>query len=83
MKRPLKHVFDYILLCLMLSVFIALLIFYHGSPNLQKLLVVLSGSLYILWGYFHHLKEKTLDKSIIIEYFLYGVLGSVLIIGLL
>ncbi len=83
MKKPLRHVLQYIVLCLILSSILALLIFFNGNPAIQKVLIIFAGGWYIIWGYVHHYKEKTLDLSIIIEYALYGILGSVLVIGLL
>lgn len=83
MKTPLRHVLHYILLCLVLSAIIVLLIYANGNPKIQKLLVIVAGGSYILWGYLHHYTEKTLDLSVIVEYALYGILGSFLILGLI
>ena len=83
MKKPLRHVLHYIALCIVLSLILALLVYFNGKPVMQKILVIIAGSWYVIWGYTHHYKEKTLDMSIIIEYTLYGVLGSLLITGLL
>ena len=83
MKKPLRHIFDYAILSLLLSVSLFLLIYFNGNPKIQRVLVIFAGSCYVAWGYLHHKKEKTLDLSIIIEYLLYSVLGSMLVIGLL
>ena len=83
MKKPLRHVLHYIALCIVLSLILALLVYFNGNPVIQKILVVIAGGWYVIWGYIHHYKEKTLDLSIVIEYTLYGVLGSLLITGLL
>lgn len=83
MKKPLSHVLDYVLLCSVLALIAAFLIYFNGNPETQKLLVLLAGSWYVLWGYLHHHKEETLEHGIIFEYLIYGVLGSVLLIGLL
>lgn len=82
MKISVRHLFHYIVLCTILSVIIFFLIFYNGNPVAQKYLIILAGSWYIFWGYIHHYKEKSLDLSIILEYLLFGLLGSLLLIGL-
>lgn len=83
MKKPLRHLLDYVLLISFLSLLLLLLIYFNGNPKIQKVLVVLVGSFYLGWGYFHHKKEKTLDLSIVFEYLLYAVLGCLLLFGLL
>lgn len=83
MKKPLRHILDYILLISVLSIVLFLLIYFNGNPKIQKVLVLLSGCSYVAWGYLHHKKEKTLDLSIILEYLLYAVLGTLLLRGLL
>lgn len=83
MKKPLRHLLDYVLLISILSVILFLLIYFNGNPKIQKVLVILVGSFYLSWGYFHHKKEKTLDLTIVLEYLLYATLGSLLLFGLL
>lgn len=83
MKKPLRHVFDYILLCLFFSVSLILLIYFNGNPNYQIFVVILSSIIYSLWGYFHHKKEGSLNSKIIIEYMVYGLLGGILVVGLI
>jgi positive regulator of sigma E activity len=83
MKLPVRHVFQYIALCIVLCLILALLVFFNGIPNIQKILLMLAGSFYVIWGYIHHYREKSLDLSIIIEYLLYGALGTILVIGLI
>jgi hypothetical protein len=83
MKAPLRHVFQYIVLCIILSALLALLINFNGSPQIQKIIIILGSSSYVTWGYIHHAKENTLDLSIVLEYVLYAALGSLLVIGLI
>ncbi len=83
MKKSVRHVLQYIALCIVLSLVLAFLVFFNGNPVVQKSLVIFAGGWYVVWGYIHHYKEKTLDLSVILEYALYGILGSLLILGLL
>lgn len=83
MKKPLRHIKDYLTLCVFLSGFLILLIFYSGNPGFQVPIVILALFSYVLWGYKHHQKEGTYDRKVIFEYGLFGLLGSTIIIGLL
>lgn len=83
MKKPLRHLKDYISLCAVLSGFLILLIYFNGNPSFQVPIVILTLLSYILWGYKHHQKEGTYDKKVIFEYSLFGLLGSTIVIGLL
>ena len=55
MKKPLRHIFDYLVLCFIFSISLVLYLFQWQSqvPNARYL-----GDLifYILWGYLHHRK---------------------------
>lgn len=83
MNKSIRKILDYIVLCFVLAILIFLLMFYNGSHLIQKTIVIIASAWYVLWGYYHHTKEKTADLSVVIEYLLYGVLGGLLIIGLI
>lgn len=83
MKRPLRHIKDYLMLCVGLSVSVIFLIYFNGNPNFQVPVVILSLFYYVLWGYMHHQKEGHFDKKVILEYGLFGLMGSTIVIGLL
>lgn len=82
MKKPLRHILDYLILCIIVSVGIILILIYSGNPVLQRLVVVTLSALYVIWGVLHHLKEKTFHLQILVEYSLIALLGSLLVLGL-
>ena len=83
MSRPVKKILHYLILCLVLASALFLLLIFNGSPNSQKLIVVLSCAWYVVWGHYHHSRENTLDTSVIFEYLTYSLLGGALVFGLL
>lgn len=83
MKKPLRSIVDYLILALIVSVAILLVLFFNGSKFYQQMIVIGMSILYIVWGIFHHHKEKTLQAQIVLEYVLYALLGSLIVIGLL
>ncbi len=83
MNKSLRKILEYIILCFVLTALLFLLMFYNGSHTVQKTIIVIGSAWYVVWGYYHHVKEKTADLSVIVEYLLYGVLGGSLVISLL
>ncbi|OGD83326.1 hypothetical protein A2572_04645 [Candidatus Collierbacteria bacterium RIFOXYD1_FULL_40_9] len=83
MNKSIRKILEYIILCFVLAALLFLLLFYNGSKETQKIIIVIASAWYVLWGYYHHTKEKTVDLAIVIEYLLYGVLGGLLVVSLL
>ncbi len=83
MKKPIRSLLDYLLLTILVSVAIVLTLYFNGNKPFQQVIVIGLSILYIVWGILHHLKEKTLQRQIILEYVLFGLLGSLIVIGLL
>jgi hypothetical protein len=83
MKRPLKHLLDYLILCFLMSVSVVLTLLFNGNRHFQIITIVNTSFFYFLWGVLHHRKEKTLEPKIITEYLVMAILGTVLVISLL
>ena len=83
MKKPLSKILQYLILCFVLALLFFFLIFFGGNPKIQKIIIILASAWYVLWGYYHHSRERTLELPIIFEYLVYGLLGGALIIGLI
>jgi predicted membrane channel-forming protein YqfA (hemolysin III family) len=83
MKKPLSHIVDYLLLTILVSAAILLILFFNGNQYYQQLTIIGLSVLYIVWGVLHHLKEKTLQARIVLEYVLFALLGCIIVIGLL
>lgn len=83
MKKPLKNIVGYLILTILVSVAILLILFFNGNKFYQQITIISLSILYIVWGVFHHLKEKTLQAQIVLEYVLFALLGCIIVIGLL
>mgnify|MGYP001480250701 CR=1 FL=1 len=83
MKKPLRHIFDYLVLTILISTAIVLILFFNGNKYYQELIIVGLSLSYIVWGVIHHAKEHTLQTRIILEYVLFSLLGTFLVMGLL
>lgn len=81
--RSLSKILQYIILCFVLAAIIFFLILSNGNPENQKILVILGCAWYVIWGYYHHAREGSLDLAVIAEYLTYGVLGAALILSIL
>lgn len=83
MKKPIRSIFDYLILTLIVSAAIVLILFFNGNKFYQQFTIIGLSILYILWGVVHHAKEKTLRAQVVLEYVLFALLGTVLVVGLL
>lgn len=83
MKKPIRSLLDYLFLTILVSIAIVLTLYFNGNKLFQQVIVISLSILYIVWGILHHLKEKNLQAQIILEYVLFGLLGSLIVIGLL
>lgn len=83
MKKPLHHLVDYLILSFLVSTGILLVLIFNGNPLLQRFIIISLSLIYIIWGVIHHLREQTFHPQIALEYFLFALLGTVIVIGLL
>lgn len=83
MKKSVRSIFDYLILTFIVSLAIALILFFNGNHYYQQLIIIGLSILYIVWGILHHLKEKTLHSKVVLEYVLFALLGCIVVIGLL
>lgn len=83
MKKPLRSIVDYLILALLVSIAVILTLYFNGNKIVQEATIVGLSTLYIVWGIIHHLREKTLQARIAIEYVLFALLGCIIVIGLL
>jgi len=82
MKKPLRHLLDYLILCFIVSTGIVLILIFNGNPIFQRFVVLGLSLLYIIWGIVHHLKEHTYHPKIVTEYIFFALLGYIIVIGL-
>jgi len=77
------HKFDYSVLALMATIFLGYFINSLHSPSQTFLATVIFSLSYVLWGVWHHGKNKHLTASVVLEYFLVAVLAIVIVSTLL
>lgn len=78
-----RKILDYLILSLVISTAIVLIIIFNGNEVFQKITVIGVSLIYIIWGIIHHLREHTFYPQIILEYVLFALLGSVIVMGIL
>lgn len=82
-KKPLRHIFDYLLLSFLMSLAVILILIFNGNRPFQGITIISASIIYVLWGISHHHREETLHPKVVLEYLLFGLLGTVLVMGLL
>ncbi len=83
MKRPVRKIIDYLILAFIVSAAIISILFFNGSKNFQLITIFGLSFLYVFWGLVHHYREGNLNSRIALEYVLFAILGTLLVIGLL
>ncbi len=83
MKRPVRKIVDYLILTFIVSAAIVSILFFNGSKNFQLITIFGLSFLYITWGLVHHYREGNLSSKIALEYILFAILGTLLVVGLL
>ena len=70
-----KHPIDFSCLAAIFLVGLAAFFSFSHLPEIQKTIVVFTGLGYFFWGIVHHWQEGDLSLKVIIEYFVFAVLG--------
>lgn len=83
MKRSVGKIIDYLVLSLLMSVAIVLILLFNGNRPIQTIITIGTSLIYIVWGIIHHKKEGTFYPQVGLEYALFALLGSVIVMGLL
>ncbi|MFZ5424748.1 MAG: hypothetical protein ACOZAO_03005 [Patescibacteria group bacterium] len=74
-----KHLSHYILLVLGLVVTMLLFIYFKYNPAAQTIVAGVGALYYISWGLIHHGIEGRLDKAVLLEYVLFGIIVFALV----
>lgn len=82
-QRKAQQFIDYtVLLILIISVVSVSLLFGRHHQIFQFLGFVLAG-IHFLWGIWHHRRQGTLEKEVVIEYLLISLFGAIMIVSLI
>lgn len=82
-KNNLRSRSDYLILGLGLFVWLMLYIKFAHRPDWQVVMTGLMGAGYVVWGYWHHARAKSLYSGVMWEYTTFGILAVALVIGVL
>lgn len=74
---------DYAILLIFSSVVVITAISLTNDRTLLKILLSVFALGYTGWGIWHHRKENSLHREVLLEYLLLSVLGLCLVFGLL
>ncbi|KXK08562.1 MAG: hypothetical protein UZ21_OP11001000552 [Microgenomates bacterium OLB22] len=73
-RETIIHHIDYLLL-LGASVYtVAIALLKQENHDAQRTVIALYGLFYMIWGWFHHRKEKSFHIKVLAEYVLIGLL---------
>ncbi len=72
---------DYIILSIGLLIWLLTYINFTHRPEWQVVITGLMGGSYVVWGYWHHARTKSLYSGVMWEYTTFGILAVALVIG--
>lgn len=70
---------EYLSLLIMFMASAVLFITFNFDPHVQRRIVYLTAGIYFAWSLYHHYKRGDLHLSIIIEYLIFALLGTVVL----
>ncbi len=82
-KTYIKTRSDYILLIIGLNIWLIAYNQLAHKPSWQIISTGIMAGGYILWGYWHHKRSKTLYEGVMWEYTSFGLLATALVVGVL
>ena len=83
MKDIIRHKLDYSLLATLAGTFIIYFLSKQSSPYHLVVSTLVFALAYFIWGVWHHLRTGSLTRGVVLEYFLVGFLGIVIVSSLL
>ena len=75
-----NHIAQYTVLLSGLFTFVILFALFRYNHALQLVVGILGCMFYVTWGVVHHILEERLTKAVVLEYVLFGILVSLLLI---
>lgn len=74
-----KHLIDRIVFVLILILGLILFFYFNFSRSYQLLIIFGMITFYLVWGILHHLRDRTLDVEIFLEYLAITIIAIILI----
>lgn len=79
----LRHKLDYSLLLALATLYITLFLIYQNNARYLLVLTLAFGITYTMWGWFHHLRTRSLNSHVMLEYLLVSIFAVILVATLL
>jgi len=79
MNSNTKHLTEYLVIITLSIVFLTLFVFFRFDREVLKLISAFASSFYVLWGIIHAALESRLNRLIVFEYLLFGILVFLLL----
>lgn len=74
-----KHLYDRMVFMIILLLGLILFFYFNFNRTYQLLVIFAMITFYLVWGILHHLRDKTLDTEIFLEYLAVTIIAIVLI----
>lgn len=82
-KRKKQSFIDYFVFLILTVFILSLSIFFGRNHQIFQIIGFILAGVHFVWGVWHHRRQDTLEKEIVIEYLLISLFGAIMIISLI
>lgn len=82
-KRKKQSFISYFVLLILIVFVLSLSILFGRNHQIFQILGFVLAAVHFIWGIWHHHRQGTLEKEVVIEYLLISLFGAIMIISLI
>lgn len=83
MKRKKQSFVDYMIFLILIVLILSFSIFFGRNHQIFQIIGFFLAGVHFFWGIWHHHRQGTLEKEVIVEYLLISLFGAIMIISLI
>lgn len=82
-KRKKQSFIDYLIFLILVVFILSLSILFGRNYQIFQIIGFILAGVHFIWGIWHHHRQGTLEKEVVIEYLLISLFGAIMIISLI
>ena len=82
-KRKKQSFIDYFIFLILVIFLLSLSVLFGRNHQIFQIIGFALAGIHFIWGVWHHRRQGTLEKEVIIEYLLISLFGAIMIISLI
>jgi len=82
-KRKKQSFIDYFILMILIIFVLSLSIIFGRNHQIFQIFGFALAGIHFIWGIWHHRRQGTLEKEVVVEYLLISLFGAIMVISLI